>query len=200
MSIKQASLAFALIWALVTPGANAPAQERIPKPRTIRAFGYSWLIISQSQERGPGPNVFDGRNVYLDGNGNIVLRTSYDVEAAPGGTGQGRWTSAHILLKNSLGYGRYELKLAPMEKALDRQAVFGFFTWDDDPTFANREIDIEIARWGQSVAPNLNFAVQPAEARPERALSLEFDFSRGATLSFTWTPQYVDFDVLSPTA
>jgi hypothetical protein len=73
----------------------------------------------------------------------------------------GRWTSAHVFLSRSLGYGTYELVLAPFQKPLDVLTVFGFFTWDDNPAYANRELDIELARWGHATAPNLNFTVQP---------------------------------------
>jgi hypothetical protein len=105
----------------------------------------------------------------------------------------GAWTSAHLFLRRSLGYGRYRLVLAPMDRPLDVMTVFGFFTWDDDPAFANREIDVELARWGIPSAPNLNFTVQPAEGRPERSGLYRLDCSTRTTLVFDWGPQAVRF-------
>ncbi|OHD23279.1 MAG: hypothetical protein A2Y38_24420 [Spirochaetes bacterium GWB1_59_5] len=111
----------------------------------------------------------------------------------------GNWTSAHLFLTKSLGYGRYELVLAPLEKPLDDMTVFGFFTWDDDPAYANREIDIELARWAIPAAPNLNCTVQPSADRPERSGLAEFDFSMPTTLVFIWEPGLVRFSVESVT-
>jgi hypothetical protein len=154
----------------------------------VEFSGYRWTLISQKEERGPGPNVFDGRNVSLDPQGRLVLETRRR---------GGRWTSAHVFLDQSLGYGSYELRLAALDQPQDRRAVFGFFTWDDDPAFANREIDIELARWDSPTGANLHFTVQPSEGRPERGASYEFDFSSAVTLRFDWLPGSVRFSAVS---
>lgn len=120
----------------------------------------------------------------MDSAGRLALETSYR---------DGRWTGAQLFLDRSLGYGSYELVLAPMARFLDDTAVLGFYTWDEDPAWANRELDIELARWGISDAPNLNFVVQPADRRPERAGLAEFDFSARTTLRFEWTADRVRF-------
>lgn len=113
-----------------------------------------------------------------------MLETSYR---------DGRWTGAQLFLDRSLGYGSYELVLAPIDRFLDDTAVFGFYTWDEDPAWANRELDIELARWGISDGPNLNFVVQPADGRPERAGLAEFDLSARTTLRFEWTADRIRF-------
>ncbi len=165
----------------------APAAR---KSSTIQFSGYTWQVIQSAVLRGPGPNLFNRENVRLDGLGRLVLETSLV---------DGNWTSAHVFLTKSLGYGRYELVLAPLEKPLDDLTVFGFFTWDDDPAYANREIDIELARWALPGAPNLNFTVQPAEGRPDRSGLAEFDFSSRTTLVFVWEPGIVRFSAESET-
>lgn len=157
-------------------------------PARLRFSGRNWTVVNDAEPRGPGPNLFDGRNAYVDGEGRLVLETALR---------DGIWTSAHVFLTKSLGYGRYELELAPMEKKLDDLCVFGFFTWDEDPAFANREIDVEIARWGIPQAPNLNFTVQPWDGHPERSAVFEFDPSEGATLGFDWSPGDVRFFAVS---
>ena len=168
--------------------ALAEASASRPGKGIVEFSGYRWLLISQKEERGPGPNVFDGRNVSLDPDGRLVLETRRR---------GGRWTSAHVFLVESLGYGSYEIRLAPQEMPLDRRAVFGFFTWDDDPAFANREIDIELARWDSPTNANLHYTVQPAEGRTERGASIEFDFSLAVTLRFEWLPDSVNFSAES---
>lgn len=166
---------------------SAPAVRKVS---TIKFSGYTWQVIQSPAPRGPGPNIFNSNNVKLDGQGRLVLETCLV---------DGLWTSAHVFLTKSLGYGRYELVLAPMENPLDDLTVFGFFTWDDNPAYANREIDMEIARWALPQAPNLNFTVQPSADRPDRSGLAEFDFSSRTTLVFVWEPGLVRFSVESDT-
>jgi len=169
------------------PAWAAPASRQ---GSTIKFSGYTWQVIESAVLRGPGPNIFSRANVRLDERGRLVLETS---RAA------GSWTSAHVFLTKSLGYGRYELVLAPLEKPLDDLTVFGFFTWDDNPAYANREIDIELARWALPKAPNLNCTVQPSADRPDRSGLAEFDFSGTTTLAFVWEPGIVRFSAESDT-
>lgn len=173
--------AFIMISASVIAAAAAPSRLA---PGYLTFSDYRWRVIEYAEPRGPGPTLFDRRNAYLDSEGRLVLETSYR---------DGRWTGAQLFLDRSLGYGSYELVLAPMARFLDDTAVLGFYTWDEDPAWANRELDIELARWGISDAPNLNFVVQPAEGRPERAGLAEFDFSARTTLRFEWTAGRVRF-------
>lgn len=146
--------------------------------------GYSWIVVDDPELRGPGPNYFDRRNVGIDAAGRLVLQTALR---------DGRWTSAHVFLERSFGYGHYELVLAAIEGVFDPLAVFGFFTWDDDPAYANREIDIELAQWGQPDAPVLNFVVQPAEGADWRVMLADLDLGQPLRLSFDWRPEAVYF-------
>lgn len=175
--------AFLTISSCVYSASAAPSRLA---PDVISFSGYRWRVIEYAEPRGPGPTLFDRRNAYLDSAGRLVLETSYR---------DGRWTGAQLFLDRSLGYGSYELVLAPMARFLDAAAVFGFYTWDEDPAWANRELDIELARWGIVAAPNLNFVVQPADGRPERAGLAAFDFSARTTLRFEWTADRVRFQV-----
>jgi hypothetical protein len=176
------------LFAAVCLSEPASAEPLEAPPAGVRFSGRSWTVVDDPQLRGPGPNVFDGSNVSVDGAGRLVLETALR---------DGTWTSAHVFLDESLGLGQYELTLAPFEKALDDAAVFGFFTWDEDPAFAHREIDIEIARWGEPLSPNLNFTVQPWEGFPERVAGFEFDFSARTVLRFDWRPEAVRFSAVS---
>jgi len=146
--------------------------------------GQTWIVIDEPELRGPGPNRFDRRNVWLDEQGRLVLETAFRDD---------RWTSAHVFLDRPYGYGYYELQLAPLPQGLDPLAVFGFFTWDDDPKYANREIDIELAQWGWPDGPLLNFVVQPADADLSRVFLADFDTDSGMVLRFEWRPDRVVF-------
>ncbi len=175
-----AAMAFASIARTAAPADRAAGR--------LRFSGRTWTVVDHEELRGPGPNVFDGRNVGVDAEGRLILETAFR---------DGRWTSAHVFLTKSLGYGTYELTLSPMEKSLDLNAVFGFFTWDEDPAYANREIDIEFARWGVPQAPNLSFTVQPWEGHPERSAGYEFSAGERTILRFVWEPDRIAFSAES---
>ena len=157
----------------------------VPKGEDMIAFaGRNWAVIDTAIPIGPGPNRFSRANVGLDREGNLVLSTRKDAEG---------WTAAEIFLDESLSYGTYELEILPVEGGLDPRTVFGFYTWDEDPEFAHREIDIELARWGIPEAPLLNFGVQPTEGRPGRVFSTGIDLSAPFILGFEWRPDSLRF-------
>lgn len=180
----------ALLWACLGHPAPAQDQDRVPAPAEassagrLRFAGYPWIVVANPAAQGPGPNVFDGRNAYLDPRGRLVLELVQRDRS---------WTSAQVFLDRSLGYGDYELVLAPVAGPMDSRAVLGFYTWDQSPAFANREIDIEISRWGQASGPNLFFTVQPGEGHGERQASFELDLSQGAVLGFSWRKDSIRF-------
>jgi hypothetical protein len=105
----------------------------------------------------------------------------------------GRWYAAELGLARSLGYGTYRVELGSRVDDLDPNVVVGLFTWSDDPAFANRELDIEFARWGDpAAASNAQYVVQPAAADS----TYSFRISRteeGASLELRWSPGRAEF-------
>ena len=85
-------------------------------------------------------NDYDGRNVWLDGDGRLhLLLTERD----------GRWTSADIRLTRSLGYGTYSFDVRDTSQ-LDPSAAFSMYTFDplgSDQNF--RELTVDVSRWGE---------------------------------------------------
>ena len=155
--------------------------------RTLHFAGYDWLAKTSSVLVGPGPNYFSDSldNVWIDSQGSLHLRLTRDAS--------GQWSSCEVVLQRSLGYGTYTFQLDATSNELDVNAVLGMFTWNDDPTDNHRELDIEIARWGQSSAPNGRYTVQPYQV-PGRM----FDFQQppvGAqtTQRIDWHPDRVRF-------
>jgi hypothetical protein len=69
--------------------------------------------------------------------------------------------------------------------------VFGLFTWSDDPSYWNREIDIEYSQWGNAAAVNEGgFSVQPGHTSV-------FNQPAGLTntiQSFVWSSTSVVFE------
>lgn len=153
-------VALSLAW---LGGGTPTAAASTPQPvvsgygRGIRFSGYDWLAKTSSVLVGPGPNYFSDapQQVWTDDQGRLHLRIAQD--------GAGRWYAAEVVLQASLGYGSYQFRVATPASMLDPNVVLGLFTWNDDPAENHREMDIELARWGDPDAPNGQYSVQPHE-------------------------------------
>ena len=122
--------------------------------RTLRFSGLEWSVKASGSPVGPGPNHFsdDPRSAWVDRAGRLHLRLELR---------EGRWQCAEVVSKRSFGYGRYRFYLDSPAGALDPNAVLGLFTWNDDPAYTHREIDIEFSRWGDSKNQNSQYVIQP---------------------------------------
>ena len=122
-------------------------------PDKITWNGVTWAVKTSRSAVGPGPNLFDKANVWVDTSG-LHLRIAKNASGA--------WTCAEIIGPTSYGYGTYTFALASPVDTLDRNVVLGLFTWSDRALYAHREIDIEFARWGNAGDPtNAQYVVQP---------------------------------------
>jgi hypothetical protein len=124
--------------------------------RTVEFSGYTWLVKSSpATTEGPGPNYFSDSpdNVWVDSHGYLHLQLTHVHK---------RWYCAEVISKKSLGSGRYSFQIDTDVHALDPNVVLGFFTWNNDPAYHNREIDIEFARFGGAFRlTNGDYVVQP---------------------------------------
>jgi len=159
-----------------------------PTPKTITFSGYDWLV-RQTQNDRHGMNDYDGRNVWLDGDGRLhLLLTERD----------GRWTSADIRLTRSLGYGTYSFDVRDTSQ-LDPSAAFSMYTFDplgSDQNF--RELTVDVSRWGEPGNMNGQFVVQP-ETVPANVF--RFAIPAGlVTYSFRWEPGRVSFKAVRGSA
>jgi hypothetical protein len=155
--------------------------------RNIEFSGRSWVVKAGQSDDPSAPNRFsaDKRSVWVDALGRLHLRLRRDGHA---------WFSAEVACAQPLGYGMYQFAVDTDAGALDPNVVAGFFTWSDDDAFANREIDIEISRWGDPAAANAQFAVQPYTSPGHL---VRFNVPRGtsrATYGLRWEPGTVTFN------
>ena len=135
---------------------SAAFMAALGPPRTLAWSGLSWDVRTASWGGSPGPNRWSARNVTVAGE---VLRL--EIRRAPHG-----WTCAEIQSRVSFGYGRYEFVVNSDLSALDPWVVLGLFTYAGLRPSPHNEIDIEVAKWGQSHdRTNAQFAVQPFRAR-----------------------------------
>jgi hypothetical protein len=190
------ALCSSVAWANPEPSrrsgmANAQgAVEAAAAPiRTIQFSGITWAVKSSAGDKwGPGPNDFSdsSSNVWVDEQGRLHLKISYE---------GGVWKCAEVIAQRSFGYGTYRFKLDTPVDALDPNAVLGLFTWNDDPAYHNREMDIEFSRWGNPLDPtNVQFTVQPYTLS---ANFLRWTLNPGyasSTHSWRWTSRSVAFE------
>ena len=168
------------------PGANAPAIKPRPEShmKTLQFSGYDWLVKTSDHRVGPGPNYFSDSadNVFTDAQGQLHLRITER---------EGRWFCAEVISISSFGYGTYRFYLDTKAESVDPQAVLGMFTWNDDPAYAHREIDIEISRWGRANNQNAQFVVQPY-TRPQNIVRFQMPPALSSSVhSFSWKPDNV---------
>lgn len=173
-----------VLFATVPLTAVARGRPAPPGPSTVNFSGYDWVVKDHNRKLGPGPNFFSAANVSVDADDRLHLRIQ------PNGK---KWTVAEVINTRSLGYGTYTWTLgsAPV---FDANVVLGLFTWNDDPAYNHREIDIEYARWGNASDPNnAQYVVQPYSTPGNEHRWQDTSLLAGSTHSFTWGPSRVDF-------
>jgi hypothetical protein len=173
--------------ALFDQAAAYAMENRGPVSRAIAFSGYTWQVKASDAPVGPGPNYFSDReqDVWVDASGRLHLKIVYR---------DGTWHATEVYTVDPLGYGTYTFKLASRVDQLDKNIILGLFTWDSDaPAYNYREIDIEIARWGQEAADNAQFVVQPWD-HAGNLYRFDIDLQGDdSTHSFDWRADSVQF-------
>jgi hypothetical protein len=104
--------------------------------------------------------------------------------------------SSEAVLTQSLGYGTYTFYVKGDVSSFDPNVVLGLFTYDLafnlSPDYFHREIDFEIAQWGQSDINNSHFALQGP--LPLQALHrFNLTYTGDVIASFNWSSDGVKF-------
>jgi hypothetical protein len=175
--------------ALPTPGGSVIAVAMVKgndvppgATKLINFSGYEWKVRSTTSERGGTVNLYDSANAWTDASGALHLRIARQGE---------RWTCAEVQLTRSLGHGSYHFVVRDSSQ-LEPAAVLSLLTWDGTAVAQNhREIDIELARWGDPASKNAQYAIQPYSVPANVA---RFAAPAGVlTHSFRWEPGQVTF-------
>jgi hypothetical protein len=177
------------------PDENPPPEVITPSTRCATALGrfggLQWRARTQGLS-GPGPNVWNACQAWLDADG-LHLRLERIGSV---------WTSAEVYTTDVVGYGRLEFEIATPLGALDPNVVLGLFTYPGAGLDGLHEIDIELARFGDAgaMATNLNYVVYPG-APPKGATGLckqRWAAPPGASIHrFLWAPTAVTFQSFS---
>lgn len=141
--------------------------------------GYEWMVRQTPGNPAGSKNEYDPANSWVDSRGFLHLR----IAGSPG-----RWTSAELSLSRSLGYGSYRFVVSGVSQ-LEPAMVLNVAVWDGSGP--DREMDIEISRWGATSGKNAQYVVQPyyVPANVVRFLSPPGRL----TYSFDWEPGRVSF-------
>jgi hypothetical protein len=162
------------VHAVVTAEGSKLDQGTIKK---LDFSGYEWLVRDTEGSPAGSRNQFESANAWVDGKGFLHLR----IRNGPAG-----WTSAEVRLAPSLGYGSYRFVVSDVSR-LEPPIVLGIA----NGAGPNREMDIEISRWGALTGKNSQYVVQPFDvaANVVRFLSPPGQL----TYSFDWAPGRIGF-------
>ena len=173
-----------IVLAIIIPLAATPVCGR-----TLSFSGATWTVKTSTRKAGPGPNYFSDsdRNVSVDGQGRLHLWITHNKD---------RWDCAEVIHTASLGYGTYRFYLdSPVDK-LDPNVVLGLFTWNDEPAYAHREIDIELSRWSKLDNLNAQYVVQPFTSAEHRVRFSQPPGLDHTTHQFCWHADSIFFQSL----
>lgn len=170
-------------------GGQATATAAVAAARTIEFAGLTWTVKSSAGALwGPGPNRFSDSadNVWVDEQGRLHLAITF---------ADGAWQCAEVIAQRSFGHGQYRFTIDTPVDGLDANVVLGLFTWNDDPAFNHRELDIEFARWGNPLDPtNAQYVVQPYDRSGNlKRWTLQPGYG-STTHSFRWGKSSVAFE------
>jgi len=152
----------------------------------LRFSGYDWRVRNAPSSRGDTDNNYDPSNAWTDSDGALHLRIAKQSD---------KWTCAEVSLVRNLGYGSYSFVVRDTGN-LEPAVVFAMFTWDyagDDQN--NREMDIEISRWGDPTSKNAQYEIQPFYI-PANVARLTVP-SGPLTHLFRWEPGKATFKTVS---
>ena len=161
--------------------------------RMINWSGFDWRVVSSNDTKcNPGPNYFSSSNdnVYIDSTGDLHIRITKR---------NNKFYCAELFTNEAVGYGNYTFLLSSRVDNLDKNVVFGIFTWNDIncETNANSELDIEFTRWGDAAYQfPLEYSVQPTNGgqETERSVSRPMVQTGNNSIHFlNWTSALVSF-------
>ena len=122
-----------------------------PPSVTIPFSGYEWRVRDAPSSRGGG-NPYSPSNVWTDDSGAMHLAIK---------KAGARWLCSEVSLTRSLGYGTYRFVIRDISH-MEPSEVFSLFTWGyAGGEQGNREMDIEMTRWGDPSNRNCQYVVQP---------------------------------------
>lgn len=127
---------------------------------TISFSGYTWNVKSAATPVGPGPNLWNAGNVYVDNEGSLHLKLAKNAAT-------GKWECAEVSTTEKFGEGTYQWQVEGPLATLDKNLVLGLFNYSGKDGFD--EMDMEFAQWGNESFPHLNYTIWPVDKGQSKA-------------------------------
>lgn len=154
----------------------------------IEWAGTTWHVRSGTGKP-CASDRWNERGAWVDAKGALHLKLS----RMPGG----QFACVEVESRKRYGFGRYAFEIRGPIGDADPDVVFGVFMYppaDVGPDGTN-EIDIEIARWGNAGAPQVNYTVWNRSYPGNRHAVLRVpDDTVQSTFAFTWQPGSVSWE------
>jgi hypothetical protein len=89
------------------------------EPTTLQFAGLKWAV-KHGPDMGPGPNMWDRRNVWVDDQDRLHLTIALR---------DGKWTCAEVSTTQRLHFGTYEFQTVGRLDQFDANVVLGLFNY-----------------------------------------------------------------------
>lgn len=126
--------------------------------------GYNWYV-KNAEAMGPGPNNWNPNNVWVDSEGKLHLKISFNQTTQ-------KWDCAEVWSNGLFGFGTYEWVVESRVDQFDKAVVLGLFNYLPTTDGAN-EIDIEISKWSDPTLTKIcGYTVWPTRTNLKRWTNL----------------------------
>ncbi len=162
--------------------------------QTLDWAGCTW-ILKDDQAAGPGPNDWNPRNVFVDTNGDLHLKITFNRASH-------KWDCAELFTTNNFGFGTYQWQIETRVDRYDPWVVLGLFPYGPPalgPDGSN-EIDIEYALWGRPHGDNGGWTIYPDSGTNIGHYGFTFNLDRQPSLRttsrFIWSATDINYSLL----
>lgn len=157
-----------------------------PAEQVISWCGIDWWARSGVGD--PLDNSWNPHSVYIDPNGYLHLKIKEH---------NGTWYSSEIdAIDTTYLYGDFTWVVDGSVFNIDRDVVFGMYTYNDDLN----ENDIEITKWWDVYNDNLWFTVQAINLSSNGSshpVSVYYPDGEPVTVTVSWRPEYMKFTAIN---
>lgn len=155
---------------------------------SVKWKGYVWALKSATAV-GPGPNNWNDKNIFVDTNGCLHMKITYNDASK-------KWDCAELYTTNNLGFGTYQWQIESRIDTFDPWVVLGLFPYGPPalgPDGSN-EIDIEYSRWGKARGTNGWWTVYPDSGTITGQKAYNFSLDGTYTTSrFNWRGKEIKY-------
>jgi hypothetical protein len=146
----------------------------------VRFSNRDWIVrpSSTGEKKGPGPNNWDAKNVWVDGQCFLHLKLT---------NRNGQWYCSEIFIKERLGFGRYQFWINGRVDQLDLNVVFGLFNYPTPDVGPDGT-----TKWGKPNGLPASYTIHPNSGNAGKKFPLRLS-GDATSHSFMWRSNSVSF-------